>query len=56
MLADCLTKRGGKSDGLMRAITSGILTSVSKPDDDEARVHMVEDKDYEEYEEHEEYK
>ena len=40
MLADCLTKRGGKTDGLMDVITSGILPSFKKHNN-EAGVHMV---------------
>ena len=46
MLADCLTKRGGKSEGLISVITSGILPSVSKPDNNEAGVYIVEDEEY----------
>ena len=41
MLADCLTKRGGKSDRLMDVITLGILVSSKKHEDNEAGVHMV---------------
>ena len=40
MLADCLTKRGGKTEGLMDVITSGILPSIKKHDN-EAGVHMM---------------
>ena len=41
MLADCLTKRGGQTDGLMDVITLGILVSSKKYKDNEAGVHMV---------------
>ena len=41
MLADCRTKRGGQTYGLMDVITSGILPRRKKHGDNKTGVHMV---------------
>ena len=41
MLADCTTRRGGKTDGLMDVITTGVLPSIKEAN--QAEVHPTTD-------------